>query len=504
MTSLLSVLLIEDDRIDQMAMARFVQQNQLPYDFVTVASFDELKRILPSREFDIVISDYLLGDGTAFEVLELFQNTPVIVVTGAGDQQIAVNAMKAGAYDYIIKDQRRNYLTMLPVIIENTIQRKRLEDAEREQRTLIEALSDTAMVLTSTLHMEEVLERILVNLKRVVDYSAANIILIEERRTRVVQCAGYDADQTSSILRFNAPISQIPHFREMVLSRQSCLRSNVRLESGWVEFTGIPVPASYLGAPLIVGEDVIGFLNLEHQIPGAFTSAHAHWLSAFAHQASVAIRNAQTYRQAQALAAIEERQRLACDLQDAITQTLFAASLLSQTLARQWGHMKPEMQQQNLDELNTLTQAALAETRNLLLELRPQTLMEVDLENLLHQLAAAVAGRASMAVEVTVEGRRALPSETKVALYRIAQEAVTNQVVHSRALYSRIELIQNPQHALLRILDDGQGFQTDRVFSDETGLRSMREQARTINAALSVISEPGKGTEIVVDWKTPS
>ncbi len=122
------VLLIEDDKIDQDAFTRFVEDVNLPFDFKTASSISEGQKVLACEQFDIVISDYNLGDGTGFDVLNFVKDTPVIIVTGTGDEEIAVRAMKAGASDYLIKDHERNYLKVLPVSVENVVKRREAEE----------------------------------------------------------------------------------------------------------------------------------------------------------------------------------------------------------------------------------------------------------------------------------------------------------------------------------------------------------------------------------------
>jgi len=122
------ILLIEDDKVDQMAFKRLVKEKDLPYDYLMAGSVSEARKMLRSETFDAVITDYLLGDGTAFDIIGIVADTPVIFVTGAGDEEIALKAMKAGAYDYLIKDPKHNYLNVLSVTTENVIKRKRNEE----------------------------------------------------------------------------------------------------------------------------------------------------------------------------------------------------------------------------------------------------------------------------------------------------------------------------------------------------------------------------------------
>jgi PAS domain S-box-containing protein len=136
----IKLLFVEDDKVDQIAFKRSVQAEGLPYDYSIAGSFSETKRILDSEKFDIIITDYLLGDGTAFDVLALSKDTPVIFATGVGDQETAVEAMRKGARDYLIKDPERKYLQVLPLTVESAIKSRR---AEEKFRLLSHALTSS-------------------------------------------------------------------------------------------------------------------------------------------------------------------------------------------------------------------------------------------------------------------------------------------------------------------------------------------------------------------------
>jgi len=121
------ILFIEDNELDQMAFKRFIENNAIPYDCTVAGSVAEAKRVLAEKQFDIIITDHSLGDGTALDVLHSAQNAPVVVVTGAGDEETAVNAWKAGAYDYLVKDINQNYLKAIPITVENAIRHNVVE-----------------------------------------------------------------------------------------------------------------------------------------------------------------------------------------------------------------------------------------------------------------------------------------------------------------------------------------------------------------------------------------
>ncbi len=198
-------------------------------------------------------------------------------------------------------------------------------------------------------------------------------------------------------------------------------------------------------------------------------------------------------------AAAEERTRLARDLHDAVSQTLFSASLISEVLPRLWERDKKEGEKR-LEEVRQLTRGALAEMRTLLLELRPDSLVEADIEYLLHQLAESITGRSRVPVTVAVTGHCVVPVEVKVALYRIAQEALNNVAKHADAKEAKVRLLCRAGRVTLRVSDDGKGFNTRGIPPNSLGLNIMRERAREIGASLTVRSKAGAGTTVRTVW----
>jgi PAS domain S-box-containing protein len=199
-------------------------------------------------------------------------------------------------------------------------------------------------------------------------------------------------------------------------------------------------------------------------------------------------------------AAADERQRLARELHDSVTQTLFSASMVAQSLPWLWGKGESVVKQ-NLEELSRLTRGALAEMRTLLNELRPSAIATADLTELLTHLLDAARGRTSAEFTLTCEGESNLPPEVKVAVYRIAQEALNNVTKHARAKHVQLQLRRNAGGVEMRIVDDGRGFSQELPMSDHFGLGIMQERAEEIGATLIVESRPGHGTEVGLVWQ---
>jgi DNA-binding response OmpR family regulator len=134
------ILFVEDDKVCPAAFEDFAAENSFPYDYVIAESVKEAGKILKTEKIDAAVMDYMLGDGTAFDLFEKISSIPFIIVTGTSNQEIAVRAMKAGAYDYLVKDPQANYLKTLSVSVENAIKRKKDEEELKRYREHLELL----------------------------------------------------------------------------------------------------------------------------------------------------------------------------------------------------------------------------------------------------------------------------------------------------------------------------------------------------------------------------
>lgn len=210
---------------------------------------------------------------------------------------------------------------------------------------------------------------------------------------------------------------------------------------------------------------------------------------------------ARLYQGAREQAAFDERQRLARELHDSVTQMIYSASILAQTLPR-LQETDPERAQAQLEEVIQLNLASLSEMRTLLLELRPGNIVRTPFKDLLEQLTVNVKGRRKMQISCRVEGITLLPEAIHLGLYRIAQEALNNVIKHSKASEAHIELLTQGEQLILRIKDNGAGFDSEQRFSG-FGLEGMRERATSIGAFMDITSRVGEGTHITVTMPIP-
>jgi len=146
MNEKLDILVIEDDKVDRMALKRFLKETNLPYNCTFVGTISEAREVLKSRKFDLILSDYSVGSATAFDIMDLKEDTPLVMVTGTGNEEVAVQALKRGVSDYIIKDVDCNYLKVLAPTVERTIKRTREAKALRMLSHAIRNVDDSVFI----------------------------------------------------------------------------------------------------------------------------------------------------------------------------------------------------------------------------------------------------------------------------------------------------------------------------------------------------------------------
>jgi len=431
---------------------------------------------------------------TTFNYIRSWMGVPLIVK----DRVIGMLSLDHGEPDYYSPRQADLALAFAnhaAVAIENA----QLYQAEQARQRELQTLLDVAAAASSSLELDEMLSATLDRLVALVGAARAGVMLLD----------GESGELEPRMLRPEQPIAAddlaaITPTCHAVIAGGEPLYVPPDPKKGFLE------PGALL--PLRVRGQALGVLVIIGPQGSAFSEGRLALFESIADQLGVAIENARLYEQAERSAVAAERSRLARDLHDAVTQTLFSASLIAEVLPRIW-ERHPDEGRRRLEELRELTRGALAEMRTLLLELRPSALIEAELGDLLRQLAESITGRARVPVSVEVEGECALPPEVKVALYRIAQEALNNVAKHAAASQAAVSLrylLPSPcqgegpgVRVELRISDDGRGFDPQGVPPESLGLGIMRERAEAIGAALRIKSQVGQGTQVVVAWPSP-
>ncbi|MBN1135054.1 MAG: GAF domain-containing protein [Anaerolineae bacterium] len=392
---------------------------------------------------------------------------------------------------------------------------QRVAERTRELSTLLEISRQVAL----TPDLEPLLDLILKQMRAALACEGAAIFKLEDDTLTAV---AYDGPlPLEQVLSVQFPMTHCPVRGSVVADQIAAIIPDLQSDADMAQALRHAAGdlfellygrvRSWIGIPLAIQDRVVGLVELHFASPIHPDPRQVNLAQAFASQAAVAMENTRLYRQAQSLAATEERQRLARDLHDAVSQTLFSASLIAEVLPRLW-ERSPAEGQRSLAELHQLTRGALAEMRTLLLELRPAALLEANLAELLRQLVEATASRSRLPIEQLMDKPPSLPPDVQVNLYRIAQEALSNIAKHSGASHATVSLrclshadsAGEGQEAAapieLSIADDGRGFDLTAVQPDSLGLGIMRERAEGIGAKLTIRSQIGQGTQVTVLW----
>lgn len=250
--------------------------------------------------------------------------------------------------------------------------------------------------------------------------------------------------------------------------------------------------------PLSYRHRIVGVMTCSYPAGHQSNDAEINFLSTLADQAAVAVENARLFAEAQDKAVLEERQRLARELHDSVSQALYGIALAART-ARVLLDRDPSRLAEPLDYLLNLADTGLSEMRALIFELRPESLQIEGLVVALEKQTAAVAARHGIHIVTELCSEPNLPLRLKEAMYRISQEALNNIIKHARA--KRVDLRLATVSAefpalILEIHDDGVGFNASASFPGHFGLQSMRERAANLGGILVCESVPGQGTRI--------
>jgi signal transduction histidine kinase len=261
---------------------------------------------------------------------------------------------------------------------------------------------------------------------------------------------------------------------------------------------------SFLGLPIRATGQLLGVLTIFGQKARQFNLEDVALLNTVADQIGVAIENTRLRQQAREAAIMAERERMARDLHDSVTQALYSLSLFAASALEEvnLGHLEPV--QHYLTRMGETTQQALKEMRLMIYELRPADLERLGLVGALHRRLAAVERRSGITARLIAEELIELPLAVEQEFYGITQEALNNALKHASATQVIVHLRRLAAEVELTILDNGQGFNPDQVEArDGLGLQGIRERVELINGTLAIRSTPGMGTTIEVRVKVP-
>lgn len=394
----------------------------------------------------------------------------------------------------------------------------RLYRAEKKAHYLAETLRSAGLDLSRSLNSAQVLEVLLDHLFRVVPYTSAHLIRFEDADHLVVRLSRGEedwADEEKLSGRW-FDLGDLLFLQPLLEERRVLSVPDTMQNAEAYLFSNHDRVRSWLGMPLLAGNQVIGGCILEHTTPGFFTEEYLHWAHALIGQAAAAIQNAWLFEQvrdnrerlqalSRRLVEVQELERhyIARELHDEAGQALASLMVGLRMLERDGGD--PQAVSAHCTALKQIADGVLENLHRLAIDLRPATLDHLGLVAALRQHAEMISDRYEIAVQFETVGKiDRLPGEIETAIYRIVQEALTNIVRHARATRAGVLLEQRDESLLLVVEDNGVGFDPQAPKVGQLGLLGMRERADMLGGTLTIESSPGQGTTLFLEVPCPS
>lgn len=415
--------------------------------------------------------------------------------------------IRAGRFMY---GGQPHILGVIRDVTENVRTYQLLEQRVNERTHELSSLLQFSREISGTLQMRPRLELVVNWVSRLIDNTAAALFLLEDDQLVLAsQCSPWSTALTEPVVR---TLNQ-PALRSQLMAQSGVLvipdvnSSKPGAAIARAAIGSIPEQAgalrSILWVPLVVNEKVIGGLGIAHAAPNHYSERDASLVQAIANQASVAIENARLYEQAHELAVMHERQRLARDLHDSVTQSLYSLMLMAEAARRQIDAGDTGRGMAYLTRIASTSQQVLKEMRLLVYELRPLMLERDGLVSALKQRLEAVEARAGVATNLVVEGRPILHDRIESELYRIAQEALNNSLKHSGATSVEVTLCSEGHQVTLEVRDNGRGFARETATGQGgLGLIGLQERAQRLGGRVDIVAQPEQGVVVRVTVPT--
>src|SRR6202042_3664142 len=363
--------------------------------------------------------------------------------------------------------------------------------------------SDAVLAVAAELSVDEVLQRLVDSARELAGarYAALGIPDDTERfRTFLVSGMSDELGASMGPLpRTHGMLGAMLHRREPYLTDD--LHADPRFKGWWP--SQHPDMRSFLGVPIAARDRVIGAFYLTEKLDGRrFGDADRDLIELLAAHAAIAITNARLYERSRELSILSERNRLALELHDVVSQKLFSLNLSADAAATLLDRDADAARAQ-LGRVRELAREALAELRSLILGLRPADLDQDGLAGALGKEVAMLARVHGIDIELEVEctDRPIEDGERELEVLRIAHEALHNAVRHAAARHVVVHLDGRGPVLKVEVVDDGEGFDPDDpdLRSHHLGLTSMEERTRELGGTLELQSTRGQGTRVSLE-----
>jgi signal transduction histidine kinase len=389
--------------------------------------------------------------------------------------------------------QLQNSITTLEQRVdERTVELKETTHISVKRALQLETSQQISQEITSILNIDELLQRVVRLIKTAFSYYSVSLYLYNQESGTLIWRSGSNATVPEMLvlsLDDSSLNGKVAITRQPVMIEYPFPKA---LSDSDENSHGI---RSVLAIPLCMGDELIGTLDV-YNLESSIFPDDIKVLQGLGDQIAVAIHNARLYNRSKDLAVLEERNRLARDLHDSISQLLYGQMLYAKAGRKILPYKDNQQLTSYLDELHDAAMQALKEMRLMIFELHSPLLEENGLVGAMQHRFEMVERRAGIEVDFRADDLSGIPPEFEGDLFGIFQESLNNALKYAKAKSIHVAISDDPQLLNLTIIDDGIGFYTTPERSG-LGLQSMRERAAKLGGVISIISEPGSGTRIV-------
>lgn len=389
-------------------------------------------------------------------------------------------------------------VTGLTCAATDVTERKQIEEGMRKRLAESEGIRRIAKGLLQKIGLDEVLEIVCTEAMQLTGAKGSVVLLLDkEGWLRLTHRAGSPVYTMDRLPVEGTLAGRAVQTGSHVWANRQESEAD-QMADQWEGYPWTPGLLSMLSVPLKVDDQTIGVLNILDK-PGELTQEDVRIIDLFADQAAIIIEHVRLQHRAEQFAILEERQRLARELHDSVTQALYSVTLYADAGLLAYSRKQWDALEQNLRDARALAREAMYDMRLMVFELRPLMLEKEGLVAALRSRLIAVEARAGLKTEVLVENERRLQIGIEEQIYRIVQEGLNNVVKHARAGMVQIQIFYEKDTIRLVVIDDGLGFDPDTIeLSGGVGLQGIQERVQQLNGYLEIHSALGNGTRLTI------
>jgi PAS domain S-box-containing protein len=487
-TNVTSILYIEDNQADRMYFLQESKEAGFPFRSDIAASLREAIELLQNNTYQAVVSDFFLGDGKALDLLPHLGDSPLIIITGEGSEEAAVNALKAGAYDYLIKDLNYNYLKIMPITVIKTIEQKKQRDELNRYRTELEKLvserTNELIALFEKVQESETNFRNIFNGTSDGMFISDNELNILEVNETLMKMFGIDRK-----FIFNEKLINYvkPSYISAIKERRKLLGKGIPVGNFEIEVHG---PNSEKSIPVEISSVPIIF-NRNHAVLTIVRD--------ITERKFLSRRLVETIIQTEE----EERSRIAKDLHDEIGPLLSALKI----------YMTSFVDSENIEKKNKLAgqigviiRDMIESVKNISNDMSPHVLVNFGLIAAIQNISDIFSRNIDIHFQSNIEQTR-FPEIVESVIYRIIKELINNTIKHAQAHEINITLNYYDHVLECSYKDDGTGFDLNNQFNPLAkgmGLSNIKSRIQSLGGQLEMKTSPGKGFELILFLITTS